>query len=197
MTLKAPKPTHILASLGLTSALLFTSGLAISAPQHDHAAASAYSNPAATRKTATNTTSDFISAHKQWAQAQGAANKAQALNNLVAKAEARREMLAELIKTNPAEALRVAIPEDKQVGLPQKALDLLEQRVEVEGKLEVLYEDYDDGSHKLRRFLNTEFNERFELHFAGKNKHLENGANVSINGLLLSGTGEYANTDGD
>ena len=197
MTLKAPKPTHLLATLGLASALLFTSGPVVSAPQHDHAAASAYSNPAALRKAAANTTSDFISAHKQWAQARGAANKAQALNNLVAKAEARREMLAKLIKTNPAEALRVAIPEDKQAGLPQKTLELLEQHVEVEGTLEVLYEDYDDGSHKLRRFLNTEFNERFELHFAGKNKHLEHGTHVSINGLLLSGTDEYASTDGD
>lgn len=204
MTLKAPKPTHLLASMGIASALLFTPGHAVSAQHdghdhtaHQHAATPDFAKSALNRAQATAATTDFISAHKEWAQARGASNKAQALNNLIAKAEARREMLAELIKTNPAEALRVAIPDEKQLGMPTKVLEMLEQRFDTDGELNVFYEDYEDGSHKLRHFISTPFGERFELHFAGKEKAkgLLSGTRVNVNGLLLGG--DDASSSGD
>ena len=203
MTLKAPKSTNLLATLGLTSALLLTPGLAVSAQHaghdhvaHQHAATPDFAKAALNRAQATAATTDFISAHKAWAQARGASNKAQALNNLISKAEARRDMLAELMKTNPAEALRIAIPEDKQVGMPAEVLAMLEQTVEIEGEYEARFEDYSDGSYKLRQFVKTSFGERFELHMNGKRPELGTGARIRAQGLLLAND-EQATTDGE
>ncbi|WP_372836219.1 M12 family metallopeptidase, partial [Pontibacterium sp.] len=196
MTLKAPAPTtKFLAVLGLSSALLFTSGLAVSGPHH-HAASQADAAPGQQIEKAAAFTQDLIAQHRTWAQSQGAA-KSQAQTNLIAKAEARREFLAELVKTNPEEALRFAIPDEKQVGMPQDVLDKLEQRVEVEGELDVFYEDYEDGSHILRSFVKTSFGERFELHPVGNTKEMQSGKKVRINGLLLGTDGESASTDGN
>ena len=50
-----------------------------------------------------------------------------------------------------------------------------------------MYEDYPDGHHKLRHFLNTPFGERFELHFAGKAPQLPSGARARAQGLLFDG----------
>ncbi len=204
MTRRAP--SHLLATLGLSSALLLTPVFAVAA-QHDnhaghnhaHGKPPAFAQSALNRARATAATTDFVAAHKEWAQARGASNKAANLEKLIAKAEARREMMAELIEANPAEALRIAIPEDKQVGMPAEVLDLLEQRISVEGDLAVVYEDYEDGQHKLRHFVNTAYGERFELRFSKEQrKKLKSGLKVNATGLFFGQSGsENTSVDGD
>ncbi|MEH6576265.1 MAG: Ig-like domain-containing protein [Amphritea sp.] len=200
-----PRYKNVFATLSLTAAVALASSSAIAQqPEHahqtdpsaQHGLEAAAATPAAQRKAAIDSTEAFISAHKQWAQARGASNKAVALQSLIAKAEARREMLAELIQSNPAEALRVAIPEEKQTGMPAEVQEMLEQKLDLDGELEVVIEDYEDGSHKLRQFLKTPAGERFELHVASQAKSALSGQQVELNGLLLEDQDDIAGTDG-
>ncbi|MEH6576268.1 MAG: Ig-like domain-containing protein [Amphritea sp.] len=201
-----PRYANILATLSLSAAVAFASNTAVAQqPEHAHHTdqTAAYgqniaaTNAAAQRKAAIDSTESFINAHKQWAQAPSASKKATALQNLIAKAEARRDMLAELIRTNPAEALRVAIPEEKQAGMPAEVLEMLEQKIEIEGELEAVITDYEDGSFKLSHVLKTPFGENFELHLADKNRNFASGTQVSVNGLLLDGGSDEVGNDGD
>ncbi|MEH6814341.1 MAG: hypothetical protein V7677_17540, partial [Motiliproteus sp.] len=161
--------SRLVTALGLCAALGFGGSTAFahnSDSVHQHAGLSAQTAGAAAQAAADHTQA-LMALSKQWQNAVGSA-KSQALTQLIAKAEARADFLAELIQTDPAEVLRVAIPEEKQLGMPAEVQELLEQQLELEGELEAIYEDYADGSHKLRHFLKTTFDERFELHFAGK-----------------------------
>ncbi|WP_432471298.1 Ig-like domain-containing protein [Amphritea sp. HPY] len=202
-----PRFASTLATLSLSAAVALASANAVAQqPEHAHSADHsaghgqqvAATNPAAQRKAAIDSTEALINSHKQWAQARGAANKAAALQNLIAKTEARRELMAELIKTNPAEALRVAIPGEKQSGMPAEVQAMLEQKMEIEGELEVVYEDYEDGSHKLKHFLKTSFGERFALHFSGKKPVHNSGKLVSASGVMLENNdADNLSEDGD
>ncbi|GGK84908.1 Ig-like domain-containing protein [Amphritea balenae] len=201
-----PRFAITIASLSLSAAVAFASANAVAQqPEHAHSADHsaghgqqvATNNPAAQRKAAIESTESFINAHKQWAQAKGAANKAAALEKLIARAEARQAMLTELARTNPVEALTIAIPEEKQIGMPPAVLEKLEQRFASSGELEVLYADFADGSHELRHYLNTPFGERFRLNFAGHPAQFMQGDNVSIDGVLLSTEDESGNSDGN
>lgn len=69
--------------------------------------------------------------------------------------------------------------------MPDAVQDMLLQKWEAEGELEVLYEDYEDGSHKIRHFMNTEFGERLALHYAGKAPVNLTGDFVQLGGYVL------------
>ncbi|GAA0789393.1 Ig-like domain-containing protein [Marinobacterium sediminicola] len=189
-----PSVANILLTAGLTAALSFTAAPAIAAQDHAHSHAAATApnmTSAEARQQAYDHTQSLLALQKRWLKAQGR-DRAQALEQLLAQAEARHAFLLELLQSNPAEVIRVAIPEQKQLGMPAEVQSLLSQRLETEGELEALVEDYEDGSHRLRHFLKTPFGERFELHYAGKRPELLNGARVRVNGLLL----DDVNTDG-
>lgn len=171
--------------------------LAETGDAHTHSLPASAITAQAARESASARTLEFLTLHKQWLKAP--ANERAALHRqLQGKAEQRRQLLDDLMQSHPAEVLRVAIPEEQQQGMPAAVLEFLEQKLELEGELEVVYEDYEDGTHKLRQFLKTPFGERFELHFAGKHPELLSGARVRANGVLLEGVGtEGDNTDGD
>lgn len=190
----------------LTLGLLFGSLSILSAPHasgaetsdaHTHSQPSGAITAQTARESASARTLELLTLHKRWLKAP-ASERAQLRQQLLAKAEQRRQLLDDLMQSHPAEVLRVAIPEEQQQGMPAEVLGFVEQKLELEGELEVVYEDYPDGTHKLRQFVKTLFGERFELHFAGKHPELLSGAQVRVNGLLLDGAStESANSDGD
>jgi hypothetical protein len=94
-----------------------------------------------------------------------AAERASVMEELGSVAAMRREMLAVLIESDPAEVLRVALPEGFGSNLPSKVRENLEQHVDLEGKLEVLYACGEAESH-LSHFLNVA-GKRLSLHFVG------------------------------
>ncbi|UTW12193.1 Ig-like domain-containing protein [Marinobacterium rhizophilum] len=193
MRLSGPTFSATLAAAGLAITLSCTSFVTFAGTPPGHANASAASAVAEqARQQATEHTQALMALQKRWAKAQGA-EKSRALQQMIARAEERQALLLELIKTNPAEVLRVAVPEDKQHGMPAEVVELLEQKVEIAGESEVLYEDYEDGSHKLRRFVRTPFGERFELNITQPDSELQNGETVSVNGVLLA----HAGSDSD
>ncbi len=200
MRLDRPSFARSMMTVGITAALGFTTLPAMAAANHAHQhgqAAVTAPNPkaAAARQKAFDQTQALMALQKKWAKGKGA-EKSRALEQMVAKAEERRAHLLELMASNPAAVMSAAIPDDKQVGMPAEVLAKLEQKVELEGELEVFYEDYEDGSHKLRHFLKTPFGERFAVHLAGKQPELSHGGKVKLAGSLI-GSQDSAASDGD
>ncbi|MEH6576289.1 MAG: Ig-like domain-containing protein [Amphritea sp.] len=186
-----PYYANVLTALGLSTALALASTNAIAQqPEYAHQA-----DTAVVKLAATDHTQALMALQKSWQNASSNA-KSQALQHLLSKAEERQAMLIELVKANPAEVFRIAIPDEQQLGMPSEVLDMLEQTLEIEGNLETIYEDYEDGSHKLRHFLNTHFGERFELHSGKAALALQSGAKVRAAGLLIAGNANHQSIDG-
>jgi len=200
MTLKAPKPTHLLASMGVASALLFTPGYAVSAPHHDHAAHQHAETPdfaksALNRAQATAATTDLFNAHKEWVQSRGNGKKL-GLAKLIEKAQARQDMLAELVKDSPADVISAALDNSVREQMPEELQALLEQNVAFDGEVEALYEHGEDGSYNLRQFIKTAEGERFEFHVAGNGKSLRHGQKIQFDGLMVPAQDEQENLEG-
>ncbi len=186
MRLCRPTFSATLAATGLAIALGCTTLPVLAGNGHGHGNADASASPAApqARQQAADHTQALLALHKRWARAQGA-EKSRALQQMVAKAEERRAFLLGLMATDPAEVLRVAIPEHKQTGMPTEVVEKLEQKLEAQGDFTSFYEDFPDGRHRVRHFLQTPFNERLEVTFAQEHPaaHLQGPA--MIGGWLL------------
>jgi len=145
-------------------------------------------------------TQALIAQHKKFGKAQGL-DKAHQLTQLVELAEARYTTLSALMETDPAQLFRVALPEARRSGMPDEVQDLLLQKLELEGELEIVIEDFEDGSHRQHNALVTDFGERFRIHFSKLPENLLTGERVRILGLLLensedpSSAGEFAVSD--
>lgn len=114
-----------------------------------------------------------------------AEQRTQLLQQLQQQAAARQNLLAELAGSDPAAALRASLPEAQQRQLPREVLDKVERPLQIEGTLEVSYEDYPGGEHRLRHFVTTPFGERFALSFARNAPHQGNGRKVRLDGVLF------------
>ena len=95
-----------------------------------------------------------------------AGSQAETLRTVAAN---RKQLLKELIESNPAKVLQLAIPADVRAGFPAEIQPYIEEPLEAEGDLEVLVEDYERGSRFLY-FLSPADrkggDERLSLHFA-------------------------------
>ena len=111
-------------------------------------------------------------------------NKSQALQKLIDATVERQALLAELIETDPGAVLRTAIPARIRKQMPAEVQTFIEQRLELEGELEIMYEDYEDGSHRLRHTLKAN-GERIALHFKSLSPGLLSGMPAQVSGVLL------------
>jgi len=111
--------------------------------------------------------------------------KSQALQQLIDATVERQALLAEMIESDPGAVLRTAIPTRIRNRMPAEVLQFIEQRIDLEGELEVMYEDYDDGSHRLRHTLNTNNGERISLHFKSNPHGSLSGTEVRASGVLV------------
>ncbi|VXB08715.1 Gametolysin peptidase M11 [Pseudomonas sp. 8AS] len=177
MRLSKPYATSLLCILALNAGLTF-------AAQPASVAHTDIRTLPAAREAASTQTTALLGLHKRLQKA-AAGERAQLREQLLGKAEQRRRLLLELAQSHPEEVLRVAIPEDKQKGMPAEVVAKLEQHQELEGELVVMYEDYEDRPAKLRHFLNTPFGERFELRLANAQREWRSGLNVRAQGVLL------------
>ncbi|MDF2781422.1 MAG: Peptidase gametolysin, partial [Geminicoccaceae bacterium] len=119
------------------------------------------------------------------------------LDRLTALAADREALMAELIADDPATVLQVTLPERLVAQMPRAARDHVEERLEIEGELEVLHVDArDPRDSRYLYFLNApEFDERFQLHFAGEPLALPTGTPVRARGVVLFR--EREDLDGD
>lgn len=107
--------------------------------------------------------------------------------DLVSVAAERAERLGRLIETDPARVLRLAVSPAFRATLPPKVRDFVEERVEMEGTLQVLIEDRHDGSRMLIS-LDSDSGEHFALFFASEPPQLLSGARVRVKGLRVGQT---------
>jgi len=117
-------------------------------------------------------------------QKAGPNSKSRALQQLVDAATERQSLLADLIEQDPGAVLRSAIPARIRNRMPVEVQAFIEQRLELEGELGVVYEDYEDGSHRLRHTLKA-YGESISLHFKASPSGLLSGTEVSASGVLI------------
>lgn len=110
--------------------------------------------------------------------------RAERLDALIAIAAERQARFAKLIETDPAAALRMAVPAKIRTGMPARVQSYLEQRVDLEGELELRYQDYPSGKGLLRHDL-LSAQGRSSLHFAGNAPMEQSGTRVRIRGVRL------------
>lgn len=110
--------------------------------------------------------------------------KSQALQKLIDATVERQALLAELIETDPGAVLRTAIPASIRKQMPADVQDFIEQRLELEGELEVLYEDYADGSHRLRHALKAD-SQKIALHFKSQPVSVLTGTPAKVSGVVV------------
>src|SRR5260370_12522624 len=93
----------------------------------------------------------LLSLHKQYQSASPEGRKA-LVPQLRSLAAQRQQLLSSLIQTNPAEVLRVAIPNEVSAHMPASVQTLVEKKVQAQGSLEVTMEDWKSAA-KLRHYL--------------------------------------------
>jgi hypothetical protein len=100
-------------------------------------------------------------------------------------AEARADMLRDLVETDPAEVLRVALPAGARERLPADARPFVEEAVDATGEIEAFHVDHADGSldHYLH-FLVTPAG-RYSLHYAGSTPDITTGAIARVRGVRV------------
>ena len=135
---------------------------------------------------AANLTQDLVALSTRH-QLADPAEQAQLLRTLITVGTERQQLLAALVADDPGEVVRVALPADLRASLPPAVQALVEEELEVEGKLEILHEDRDVGSRYLYALQTT--GGRFALHFAADPPtHLETGARVRVTGVQVAQT---------
>lgn len=135
------------------------------------------------RAAAENLTIQLATLHDQYVAA-SRSQKPQVLSQLRSVAATRQKLLSALMEHDPGSVLRVAIPGSMRANLPPAVQTFLEQRVQLQGKLEVIYQD-SYTSARLRHFLQVG-GQRLELHFAqNQPTHLLTGAIVRVQGVQV------------
>jgi hypothetical protein len=106
-------------------------------------------------------------------------------DDLLTIAQLRYQLLTSRIEEHPEEVLRVAIASDVRANLPPAVQAYVEEKVEREGELEIAFEDYEDGSHRLLYSLKVN-EERLSLHFIdAPSTALQTGSLVRIKGVQV------------
>ncbi len=164
----APTKRKTITLIGLFLAMLWTSP-AFTAPDK--------------RANAETLTHSLVGLNTAYQKAAPAA-KSQALQQLIDATVERQALLAELIETDPGAVLRTAIPARIRSRMPAEVQVFIEQRLQLEGELEVMYEDYADGSHRLLHTLKAN-GERISLHFKSPPPGLLSGTPAQVRGVLV------------
>jgi hypothetical protein len=76
------------------------------------------------------------------------------LGQLQTLASFRRQLLVGLMQADPGQVLQVALPDHLLGAMPEELQKLFEQRVELEGKIEVEFEDSENAS-RVHHYLNS------------------------------------------
>lgn len=106
------------------------------------------------------------------------------INELRRAAESRKQLLLGWMQQDPAQVLDFALPDHILALLSEDLQELFEQRVELDGELEVLFEENETGS-RLHHFLKID-NKQIELHFrANSAPDLLTGTQVHVRGVRV------------
>lgn len=136
-------------------------------------------------KAAENATVALLQMNKAYLQTP-AAQKSAALTQLRTMAAQRQQLLSSLIQTNPADVLRIAIPNNVRGAMPAAVQSYVEQTVQAQGVLEVAIEDSTSGS-KMHYGLTTAAG-KLALHFTDQPPtNLLTGSVMTATGVQVGG----------
>jgi hypothetical protein len=105
------------------------------------------------------------------------------LQALIDTAAERQALLAEIIADDPGTVLRNAIPTRVRAHMPTAVQALVEETLEVDGELRVLYADYEDGAELIHK-LNINHRD-IGLYFESDPPGLASGTKIRAAGVLL------------
>lgn len=149
-----------------------TAVMAASAPQQ---AATATAN-------AQNLTNKLIALHTGRQQA-AAADQPAIEVEMANIAMQRKQELVALIDHDNAALLRLTVPAEMRSGMPTSVQAQVEAQVELDGELQVFYEDYKDNA-TLRHVLHAN-GKRYSLHFAGNVPDALSGSQVHVRAVQV------------
>ncbi|QUN07059.1 cadherin-like domain-containing protein [Shewanella yunxiaonensis] len=108
---------------------------------------------------------------------------------LVSNAETRQQKLLALFRKDPQAAVNAILPADVRSQLPTEIQPYLAQYGELEGKLLLVNEDSEDGTHRIRYFISNDKNDNIELAVsASQQQALKSGMNVKVKGWQFKNT---------
>src|ERR1700688_3155004 len=105
-------------------------------------------------------------------------------DQLIPVARERQARLSSLLQTDPQQVLRAALPEGSRETLSTRVRDFVEERVTLEGTLQVFIEDRPEGSRQ-HVFLEAAGGERYALFSASQPTLLLSGTRVKVTGLRI------------
>jgi hypothetical protein len=118
-------------------------------------------------------------------QAADAETKPRKLSELVATARARQQRLLATIETHPGAVIDSAVSAELRASLPASVQAYLEERVTLDGEMEVLYADEAQGGGRLIHGLRTG-GRRLGVHFAEAAPELLTGDRVRVQGVRVA-----------
>jgi hypothetical protein len=146
---------------------------------------SAFAQQTAKGKAAETATTSLLQMNAAYLQTP-AAQKSAVLNQFRNMAAQRQQLLSSLIQTNPADVLRIAVPNNIRRTMPAAVQSYVEQTVQAQGVLEVLIEDSTSGS-KMYYGLTTAAG-KLSLHFADQPPtNLLTGSSITATGVQVGG----------
>lgn len=116
------------------------------------------------------------------------------LNELITTAQSRQKLISELLELSPSAVKHSVLPGKIAKHAPQEIKQYLLHKNEIEGELEVVYQDYQQAEFSRLRYVLKTSTGRVELHFANINananalSNLEHGTKIKAQGLVLART---------
>lgn len=99
----------------------------------------------------------------------------------------RKEALLKEVEKDPSVIKKYALPQDVKDNLPEEARGLVEQEIEVTGKLKVLVAD-DFKNGKSLTTYKLENNKKYNIKFIEEPENLKSSESVTAKGLVLDST---------
>lgn len=116
-----------------------------------------------------------------------ASNKKQLKQALIENALSRQILQFELVKSDPAAAVRTILPRGIIKDMPKEVLALQPRQRVLEGRLQVNYVDYQSNQHKNINYMLVNEKETVELHLPSsmESGSLKTGTQVSVTGWMF------------
>jgi len=129
-------------------------------------------------------TNSLLALNERYQRAQPSA-KPELLAKLKKVVVSRSRLMRALMKENPSEALRTALPAAARRKLPAEVRNYVENEIEIDGELQILHEDHPQGSRYLYSLRAPQ--QAFSLHFAADPPdNFFTGALVRVRGIRLN-----------
>ena len=102
------------------------------------------------------------------------------------QAQTRKQIAVRLMKQNPAEFLKIAIPEKIRSGLPEEVKSEVETEISLEGEIQIIhYDNFDSKQSQTEYFLNISGNQRLQVIFAGTDNVIQPNSKIKVKGYKL------------